>query len=117
MRVNLPDFRTRSIFLSLVFFFSLGLVNASGKAWLAEGWDASADPQKWQAAARLGPGNALYSERLGFFEEWDIERQNLPGAVKLLQLAVETDPRSATLHEELANIYEMKRDYVHAQDQ
>lgn len=117
MRIDLSDSRARWAFLSLVLLFSSVFVFLAAEAWLAEAWGSSPNPRHWHAAARLEPGNALYWERLGLFEQWDEEDQSLSSAVENLKRAVELNPWSARFHDELANAYELRGNYASAQGQ
>jgi tetratricopeptide (TPR) repeat protein len=115
MRIELRDPYARWTFLFLVTLFSLCFIYLTGKAWLAAAWGASANPLRWQQAARLEPGNALYPERLGLFDEWDLEHRDLSKAVSHLWQATQINPWSAQFHAELAGAYEVQGNIFGAQ--
>ena len=102
MKIDLADFRARLSFLAAILLMAGGLAYQSGKAWLATQWNESDKPARWFAAARLEPGNAQYWEHLGLYSRWNLERRNLPTAIRDLQRATELDPRNARLWMELA---------------
>jgi tetratricopeptide (TPR) repeat protein len=115
MRIDLTRLWPRTLFLAAVIFCSGILTFFSGKAFLAAHWNASANPELWLKAARLEPGNAEYWRHLGVLREWDFEPGRMQQAIRYLQRATETNPRSADLWMELADAYVSSGDPVHAQ--
>lgn len=73
MLIDLSGRRARSCFLFLVILAAGGFSFLAAKVWVAEQWNESSDPKKWFAAAQLEPGNAQYWERLGLYDELNLE--------------------------------------------
>jgi hypothetical protein len=88
----------------------------SGKAFLAAHWNRSPNPELWQKAVRLEPGNAEYWGHLGLARQWDLSPDGMHEAVRDLQRATELNPRSADLWMELADAYQTSGDPIHAQE-
>jgi tetratricopeptide (TPR) repeat protein len=104
----------------LLFLAALALAFAisvpSFRIWLADHWDASADPQLWQRAANLEPGNALYWEHLGRYREFDFEHSDSKLAIAFLKRAVDIDPGYDRLWMELAEAEESAGHFAAAKD-
>jgi Tetratricopeptide repeat len=116
MRIDLTHPWSRAFFLAAVILCSGILTFSSGKAFLAAHWSASANPELWQKAVRLEPGNAEYWRHLGVLQQWDFEPGRMQQAIRYLQKATEINPRSADLWMELADAYASSGDPVHAQE-
>jgi tetratricopeptide (TPR) repeat protein len=84
--------------------------------WLADHWDSSGDPQLWQRAANLEPGNALYWEHLGRFREFDFEHSDPKLAITFLKRSTEIDPGYDRLWMELAEAEESAGQFAAAKD-
>lgn len=116
MRINLTRPWFRIFFLATVILCSAILTFFSGKAYLAAHWSRSPNPELWQKAVRLEPGNAEYWGHIGLLRQWDLSPDGMYEAVRYLQMATELNPRSADLWMELADAYQMSGDPVHAQE-
>jgi tetratricopeptide (TPR) repeat protein len=108
MRIALSDPRARGAFLFTVLLISAALSYSSAELPLAAAWSSSSSTERWKAAARLEPGNAAYSEKLGLYNEWDLQHRDLAAAERYLELAVQLDPLSAEFHLELASAEEVR---------
>jgi len=116
MRIDLTRPWHRTLFLGAVILCSGVLTFFSGKAYLAAHWNRSPNPELWQKAVRLEPGNAEYWGRLGLARQWDLSPDGMYEAVRYLRRATELNPRSADLWMELADAYQTSGDPVHAQE-
>ncbi len=116
MRIDLTRPWPRTCFLGVVFLISEVLTFFSGKAYLAELWNASSKPELWLKAARLEPGDAEYWGHVGLYKQWDLSSGGIHEVVSYLQRATQVDPRSADLWMELADAYQTSGDPVHAQE-
>ncbi len=87
----------------------------ASRVWLAAHWASSPDPAIWRKAAILEPGDAEYWDRLGLSQEWSIDNGGTRQATRYLERAVRTDPRSAALWMDLADVYETSGDPAKAQ--
>jgi tetratricopeptide (TPR) repeat protein len=114
MKIELAGRRARILFLGTVLVAGMLLAAYSAKAWLAEHWNASSQPQLWLRAARLEPGYATYWEHLGLYKQWDVGNGDVHAAVRYLRRATEDDPLSADLSMELADAYQAAGDSAHA---
>ncbi len=116
MRIDLTRPWPRALFLGAVILCSGILTFSSGKAHLAAHWNRSPNPELWQKAVRLEPGNAEYWGRLGLARQWDLSPDGMHEAVRYLQRSTELNPRSADLWMELADVYQTSGDPAHAQE-
>ena len=82
----------------------------SGKAYLAAHWNASSQPEQWQRAARLEPGNAEYWAHLGRLGQWELRPGGNQEAIGYLEKATGINPLSADLWMELADAYQASGD-------
>ena len=114
MRIDLTRVWLRAFFLAVVILLAGTLIFFSGKAYLAEHWNASSKPELWLAAAKLEPGNAEYWGHVALSRQWDPNPAGVYEAVLDLQRAVQVDPLSADLWMELADAYQMSGDSVRA---
>lgn len=114
MNIYLYSRRARWCFLILIISAAAGFSYAAAKVWVAARWNASADPQKWFAAAQLEPGNAQYWEQLGRYRQRDLAQRDLSKAAAYLRRATEIGPRSARLWLELAALDEERGDFPEA---
>src|SRR5208283_3295228 len=113
MRIDLTRPWPRTLFLGAVIVCSGILTFFSGKAYLAAHWNRSSNPELWQRAVRLEPGNAEYWGHLGLARQWDLSPDGMHEAVRYLRRATELNPRSADLWMELADAYQTSGDPVH----
>ena len=95
------------LFLAVLLLLAGGFSFEAGKGWLAAHWAASPRSEDWFRAANLEPGNAEYWHRLGLFEQWDMEGDDLQRAVRYYQKASEVNPRSDIYWMDLAGACEM----------
>lgn len=111
MTINLSNRRTRWCFLFLVILAAGEFCFLAAKVSVAERWNESSDPKKWLAAAQLEPGNAQYWERLGLYDELNLEQRDESGAADYLRRAAQIDPRSERPWLELAALDEERGDF------
>ncbi len=76
----------------------------------------SDDPTKMARAIALEPGNADYWDRMGRFLQFELDDQDLPGALKNYQMAVKLSPRTARYWVDLAVVQENLGDVQQARD-
>jgi tetratricopeptide (TPR) repeat protein len=106
MRIDLTRRWSQVLFCAVVLALASILAFFGGKVWLAEHWNASSRPGLWAKAAELEPGNAQYWSHLGSYKQWALDHGNVQEAVRDLERATRTDPRSADLWMRLADAYE-----------
>ncbi len=107
MKISLVGASKRWLFFAALLLVAGGFSFEAGKGWLAAHWADSPRSQDWFRAANLEPGNAEYWHRLGLFEQWDMERDDLQQALRYYQKAAEVNPRSDIYWMDLAGAYEM----------
>ena len=78
MRIDLHTSGPEPYFLGLFILCSGILTFLSGKAYLAAHWNASTNPELWQRAVRLEPGNAEYWRHWGP-RQWDLNPAGCTG--------------------------------------
>jgi len=115
MRIDLTRAWSRICFLTVVCLFSGVLAFSSGRAFLATHWNASSNPNLWQKASKLEPGNAEYWSHAGLSKQWELIPGGVHEAIRGLELATQANPRSASLWMELADAYQASGDSVQAQ--
>jgi tetratricopeptide (TPR) repeat protein len=76
----------------------------------------SLDPVKMQRAIALEPGYAEYWDRMGRLLQFELDDQDLPGALKNYQMAVKLSPRTARYWVDLAVVQENLGDVQQARD-
>lgn len=90
--------------------FSLALLTVmsvtASRIYLADRWRHSNNPEDWQKAANLEPGNGEYWDHLGRYRQWDFDAANLDLAQEYDKRAVAADPRSSGYWTDLAGAYE-----------
>jgi tetratricopeptide (TPR) repeat protein len=116
MRIDLTRSWSRTFFLAAVILCSGVLTFSSGKAYLAAHWNRSPNPELWQKAVRLEPGNAEYWGHVGLARRWDLSPDGTHEAVHYLQRATEINARSSDLWMELADAYQMSGNPERAQE-
>lgn len=97
---------TQSLFFLVVVLLGGALACLAGKAWLAEHWNASPSPDRWQWAAILEPGNAQYWRHLGLYRLRDLNHGNIHQAIGYFRRATQTDASSAGQWMDLAGAYD-----------
>lgn len=102
MRIELSARRSRVVFLAAVAAAAAVLAIASGKAWLAERWNASTEPTLWHKAARAEPGDARYWVHLGRYAQSNLTKAESGRAVNDFRRAAVADPASGGIWLELA---------------
>jgi tetratricopeptide (TPR) repeat protein len=107
MKISLLGSGKLWLFLAVLLFLAGGFSFEAAKGWLAAHWAASPRREDWFRAATLEPGNAEYWHRLGLFEQWDMEGDDLQQAVRYYQKAAEVNPRSDIYWMDLAGACEM----------
>jgi tetratricopeptide (TPR) repeat protein len=115
MRIDLTRAWSRICFLTVVCLFSGVLAFSSGRAFLATHWNASSNPNLWQKASKLEPGNAEYWSHAGLSKQWELIPGGVHEAIRGLELATQANPWSASLWMELADAYQASGDSVQAQ--
>jgi tetratricopeptide (TPR) repeat protein len=76
----------------------------------------SDDPTKMARAITLEPGDADYWDRMGRYLQFELNDQDLPGALKNYQMAVKLSPRTARYWVDLAVVQENLGDVQQARD-
>ncbi len=91
------------------------------KLLMASNWMHSLDPVKMQKAIRLEPGYAEYWDRMGRLQQFELDDQDLTGALKNYQMAVKLSPRTArywvdlgVVHENLGDVKQAREDFAKA---
>jgi len=107
MKISLLGSGKLWLFLAVLLLLTGGFSFEAAKGWLAARWAASPRSEDWFRAANLEPGNAEYWHRLGLFEQWDMEGDDLQQAVRYYQKAAEVNPRSDIYWMDLAGACEM----------
>ena len=107
MKISLVGARKRWLFFAVLLLVAGAFGFEAAKGWLAAHWADSPRSQDWFRAANLEPGNAEYWHRLGLFEQWDMERDDLQQALRYYQKAAEVNPRSDIYWMDLAGAYGM----------
>jgi hypothetical protein len=87
MKISLLGSGKLWLFLAALLLLAGGFSFEAAKGWLAAHWAASPRSEDWFRAANLEPGNAEYWHRLGLFEQWDMERDDLQQAISIRRLA------------------------------
>ena len=91
-------------------------VYSAVKLWLASNRIHSLDPVKMQRAIALEPGYAEYWDRMGRLLQFELDDQDLPGALKNYQIAVKLSPRTARYWVDLAVVQENLGDVPRARE-
>jgi len=107
MKICLRESGKLRLLLAALLLLAGGFSFEAAKCWLAAHWAASPRSEDWFRAANLEPGNAEYWHRLGLFEQWDMEGDDLQRAVRYYQKAAEVNPRSDIYWMDLAGACEM----------
>jgi tetratricopeptide (TPR) repeat protein len=76
----------------------------------------SEDPAEMKSAIALEPGYAEYWDRMGRLLQFELDAQDLPGALKDYQTAVKLSPRTARYWVDLAVVQENLGDVQQARD-
>lgn len=116
MVIDLHPFWKRASLLAVVLVVAGTLAYSSGKFAVAAQLHRSSKPDLWRLAARLEPGNAEYWRRLGLSRQWEVDSGNLPEAIRDLQMASRTNPRSADVWLELSDAYQASGDTSRARE-
>jgi len=74
---------------------------------LAGHYATSADPQDWERAVRIEPGNAELWYRLGRYRQLDFDHADVPLSITYYRRAVQLNPRSPYYKLDLAGALEM----------
>src|ERR1035437_10494080 len=67
---------------------------AGAKHALASHYVRSSNPQDWERAARIEPGNAEIWYRLGRYRQLDFDNADVPLAISYYRRAIQLNPRS-----------------------
>jgi tetratricopeptide (TPR) repeat protein len=96
-------------------------VYSAVKLLLASNRMHSLDPVKMEKAIALEPGYAEYWDRMGRLLQFELDDQDLPGALKNYQMAVKLSPRTArywvdlaVVQESLGNVPDARDDFAQA---
>jgi hypothetical protein len=79
----------------VILFVSGGFSLLAGRAWLAEYWNDTPNPELWEKAAKLEPENANYWQHLGIYHESILFPADERRALVEFQKAAQVNPRSA----------------------
>jgi tetratricopeptide (TPR) repeat protein len=91
-------------------------VYSAAKLWIASNWMHSLDRAKMQKAIALEPGYAEYWDRMGRLLQFELDDQDLAGALKNYQMAVKLSPRTARYWVDLAVVQETLGDVQQARE-
>ena len=80
---------------------------AGAKHALASHYATSSNPQDWERAARIEPGNPEIWYRLGRFRQLDFDNADIPLAISYYKRALQLNPRSPYYKLDLAGALEM----------
>jgi tetratricopeptide (TPR) repeat protein len=80
---------------------------AGAKHALASHYVISSNPQDWERAARIEPGNAEIWYRLGRYRQLDFDNADVPLAISYYRRAIQLNPRSPYYKLDLAGALEM----------
>lgn len=116
MQMHFTNPAQRWAFLSGVFLVAAALGFLAGKDALAEHYARSANAEEWLRAARLEPGNASHWARLARYRHLDLERADVPQAIRYYHRALAIDPRAAYTWTDLAGAYELAGDLPRARE-
>lgn len=97
------------------------LVYSAAVSLLASRKMHSLDPVKMERAIALEPGDADYWDRMGRFLQFELDNQDLAGALKNYEMAVKLSPRTArywvdvaVVHESLGDVPQARGDFARA---
>ena len=80
---------------------------AGSKHAIANHYETSSDPQNWERAARIEPGNAEIWYRLGRYRQLDFDHADVPLSITYYRRAIQLNPRSPYYKLDLAGALEM----------
>jgi tetratricopeptide (TPR) repeat protein len=80
---------------------------AGAKHAFASHYAISSNPQDWERAARIEPGNAEIWYRLGRYRQLDFDNADVPLAISYYRRAIQLNPRSPYYKLDLAGALEM----------
>lgn len=92
----------RGLFLVGAVLLTALLTYSAGRVWRAEHHAGAENPEAWQRAAALEPGNGDHWYRLGWYHQNDFTSLDLDLAIENYQRAIERNPRSAAYWMDLA---------------
>jgi tetratricopeptide (TPR) repeat protein len=116
VNVTLDSPTKRRTLVALAALLSLLFVYSALKLWLASYRMDSDDPKKMTSAINLEPGYAEYWDGMGRFLQFELDDQDLPGALKDYQMAVKLSPGTARYWVDLAVVQENLGDLQQARD-
>jgi Carbohydrate binding domain/Tetratricopeptide repeat len=96
----------RALFVAATVAIAGGIIYAAARMGAAAALDASSNPNRWQLAARLEPGDADSWRRLGLVEQWDFQHGDLHRAAEDFRRAARLNPHLDLNWLDLASVYE-----------
>jgi hypothetical protein len=106
----------RGLFLAAVLLLAALLGYSSGRIWRAEHYAGRGDPDSWERAAALEPGNGDHWYRLGWYHQNDFASLDLEQATEFYKQALVRNPRSAAYWMDLAGAWESRGEVERARE-
>ena len=116
MKVALDSPLKRSALIAASALVAAVFIYSAVKLELASARMESDDATKMKSAIALEPGYAEYWDRMGRFLQFELDDQDLPGALRDFQMAVKLSPRTARYWVDLAVVQENLGDLQQARD-
>jgi tetratricopeptide (TPR) repeat protein len=106
----------RGLFLAAVLLLAALLGYTSGRIWRAEFYAGRGDPNSWERAAALEPGNGDHWYRLGWYHQNDFASLDLEQAIEFYEQALARNSRAAAYWMDLAGAWEARGDAARARE-
>jgi len=121
MIVSLDSLAKRAMLLAGCALGAAVMIYSATKLTVAWNRMDSNDPAKMNSAIHLEPGYAEYWDRMGRFLQFQLDDQDLPGALKDYEMAVKLSPQTArywvdlaVVHENLGDAQQARSDFAQA---
>ena len=116
VNISVDSSLKRGVLAAACALVAVVFVYSAVKLLLASNWMHSLDPVKMQKAIALEPGFAEYWDRMGRLQQFELDDQDLAGALKNYQMAVKLSPRTARYWVDLAVVQENLGDVAQARE-
>ncbi|MGH9775357.1 MAG: tetratricopeptide repeat protein [Candidatus Acidiferrales bacterium] len=113
-RIALSRWWARALFVCSVTLLAGSYVVAAGRVWLAAKWTATSDIKLLRRATRIEPQDEEPWHRLGWYESWNFEQEEIRQAIKDYERAAQLDPGADQIWLDLAAAYETAGDTANA---
>jgi tetratricopeptide (TPR) repeat protein len=121
MNVSLDSPLKRATLLAGSALYAVVMIYSATKLSIAWNRMDSDDPVKMKSAIHLEPGYADYWDRMGRYLQFQLDEQDLPGALNDYETAVKLSPRTArywvdlaVVHENLGDVQQARSDFAQA---